>query len=706
MQKPDASYGKLRDAVRCGLMIGLAAAAIGAARADEVTQLEPIVVEEDAGRDYAVKASSGATRTDTPLMETPMAVQVVPEEVLDDQQAGNLADVVENVSGAQTQHAYGGGYENFILRGFLLSPVSYRNGIRIPISRIELANVAQVEVLKGPAAVLYGQADPGGLINVVTKSPTASPEYALEQRIGSENYYRTEASASGPVTDDGSLRYRLDLSYLNGETFREASDNERVFIAPAFSWQATPDTLVNLSLQHANDSLVYDSGTPAAGDEVADLPIERTLTQPGLVDDHVNQLIELNAAHVLDEHMKLSGGVTTFSNEKEFNEFYFFANLGPGDSVGDRYAWFGDETLTATTVWLNLANEFTTGSVRHRALLGLERFDASMESDATDQYVDTIDIYTYDPFASNVDVTPYELSAPDFISNQDNVASAVYLQDQITLGDKLHLLGGIRYDKLERDLEYAYYSPLTSTSRDDSSVSPRAGVVYQMNPELSLYGAYSESFGPSFGYEAGALFEPETAQQFEVGVKTQALDGRLNSTLALYDLTKTNIPTPDPNNPALTVAIGEANSRGLELDVQGQLTAAWSVVGNYAYTDTEIVEDGSGNVGNDLPYVPRNQGGVWLKYQLQRAELRGLSLGGGVHVSGKRYGDAANTYADDSYQRIDLYAAYRTRIGGSAVTAQLKINNVTDEEYYYLRSRWSNLPAEPRTVMASVAVQF
>jgi iron complex outermembrane receptor protein len=553
---------------------------------------------------------------------------------------------------------------------------------------------------------LYGQADPGGLINVVTKSPTSNPEYALQQGIGSYDFYRTEASASGPITPDASLRYRVDFSYLNGETFRDLSDNERIFVAPAFSWQVTPTTLVDLSYQHADDSLVYDSGTPAVGTGLADIPIERSFTQPGLVDDHQNDILEVNVTQAFSDRWKLSAGVTAFRNEKDFNEFYFFANLAPGDRLGDRYAWFGGEELTTYTAWGNLVGDFETGPIKHRLLLGLERFELSMDSEATDQYVDTIDIFAFDPAQSNVDVTPFEISGPDFIGNQDNTANAVYLQDQLTILENLHLMGGFRYDSIERELEAAYYSPLTVSSRDDSSVSPRAGIVYHPLPWLALYGSYAESFGPGFGYEASQLSDPETARQYEGGLKTELLGGRLTSTLAVYDLTKSNILTPDPNNPALSVAIGEARSRGVEIDVQASLSEGWSLVSTYAYTDTEILRDGSGNEGNVLPYAAPHQGSLWLKHDFQSNRLKGLSAGAGIYAAGKRYGDAANSYSDDAYARLDLFAAYRTKIGPSSLVAQVNINNVTDTEYYNLRARWSNLPAEPLTVLGTIRLEY
>jgi iron complex outermembrane receptor protein len=654
-----------------------------------------------------VRATSVATKTETPILQIPQSVQVIPVIVMQDQQAQGLADVVENVSGVQTWYAIGGSYDTFVIRGFLNNAANFRNGMRIPLSRFDLANVEYVEVLKGPSSVLYGSSDPGGLVNTVTKLPTTTPTYSIEQQAGSYDHFRTEASASGPINEDHTLLYRIDFAYLNSETFRDLSDNDRVFVAPAFSWDYSPSTQFNLSWDHMDDKLVYDSGVPAVGDRIADIPIERAFGTSGIQDEHKNDLIDFNFTHQVNEALELKAGVVVYDAKVEDNLFYAFAILDDGDELMDTYAGFGSEDVSTDIAWLNLIGEFQTGSIGHRVLVGLEYNQLDVHEEFTDIYVDTNNIFQPGPYNVNADYALYETAPRLYIFNQDLTTRGIYLQDEVTLKENLHLVAGLRYDELDRRLETTYYSPTFDVAvRNDDSVSPRLGLVYQPNSQLSIYGSYVESFGPSFNYDTFNDFPPETAHQFELGVKKEFFDGQVLSTIAVYDLTKENIPTPDPNDPLNILLIGEANSRGVEFDVQGRVTDALSILGSYAYTTTEISRDNSGNEGNKLPYVPEHQGSIRLKYDVQNNSLQGLSIGGGVYAATDRFGDSANSYSDGSYTRLDLFATYRVQLAKSVMTVQLNVNNVTDTEYYNLRSRWSNIPAEPIAVFGSIRLEF
>lgn len=193
------------------------------------------------------------SKTDTPIMETPASIQVIPKSALHDQQAFRLEDVIKNVSGVKAQHSFGGDFETFIVRGFKQSEANYRNGIRIPGTKLDLANVERVEVLKGTSAMLYGFGDPGGIISTVTKQPSSTPYYSIEQRFGSYDFFRTEASATGPVSKEHGLNYRMDLSYLDAGSFRQSINNDRIFFAPTLSWQATSDTKLTLSYEHFDE---------------------------------------------------------------------------------------------------------------------------------------------------------------------------------------------------------------------------------------------------------------------------------------------------------------------------------------------------------------------------------------------------------------------------------------------------------------------
>lgn len=212
----------------------------------KVTGAVELDVNDPYNQSYTVTNSSTATKTDTPIMDTPVSIQVVPRAVLKDQQAFRIQDAVKNVSGVQQRD--NDGYDNFIVRGFDLGRLTFRNGIRIPLVNLDFANIQQVEVLKGPASILFGRIEPGGMINAVTKRPQEEAYYSLEQRFGSYDFYRTEASATGALTDDKSLLYRFDLSYMDKNSYRDFVLNDRIFIAPSLTWKPSDSTEFNLSL--------------------------------------------------------------------------------------------------------------------------------------------------------------------------------------------------------------------------------------------------------------------------------------------------------------------------------------------------------------------------------------------------------------------------------------------------------------------------
>ena len=300
----------------------------------------------------------------------------------------------------------------------------------------------------------------------------------------------------------------------------------------------------------------------------------------------------------------------------------------------------------------------------------------------------------------------------------------VYFQDQITLWDKVHILGGGRHDWA------AIGNSFSETSLDSAALSydrteffsPRIGIVYQPWQWLSLYGNYVESIGSNnsgtvFG---GGSVAPQTAQQWEVGIKTEWFDGKLNSTLAFFDLTKQNVATPIPGTP-FSRTLGEANSRGVELDIAGQLTENLSIIGSYAYTVAKITKDeqltfdddgneiGSnpGDTGNLLPSVPRNSGSLWAKWEFTDELLRGLNIGTGVYVRGQREGDNANSFQLPGYARWDASIGYSFKQAGSKITTQLNVYNILDKEYYdRSNTNLTTQPGAPLTFLGSVRVEF
>jgi iron complex outermembrane receptor protein len=280
------------------------------------------------------------------------------------------------------------------------------------------------------------------------------------------------------------------------------------------------------------------------------------------------------------------------------------------------------------------------------------------------------------------------------------------------MADTFHILGGGRYDwaRTGSGLSDQSLAAAKRTWAQDTAFSPRVGVLYQPQDWISMYGSYTESFGANNGRSAtGKPFSPETATQYEIGLKANLLDERLQATLAFYTLTKHNVLTPDLSTPDPTdsIAIGAVRSRGIEYDVAGQVTQRLSLIGSYALTDTRITRDNSGNKGNRFASVPLHAGSLWAKYEVNSGYLTGLSIGGGIFLRSQRQGDNENTFQLPGYTRLDAMVAYQFFPFGSPVTVQLNLYNLTDHTYYDRSSNRLNIHAgEPLNFMGSIRWEF
>jgi iron complex outermembrane recepter protein len=693
---------------------------------------DPTNTDDPYNKSYSVSNSTTSTKTDTPIMETPASIAVIPKSVLHDQQAYRLEDALKNVSGVQSQFSFGGDIETFVMRGFLQSSANYRNGIRIPATKFDLANIERVEVLKGASAMLYGFGDPGGIVSTVTKQPSSTPYYSIEQRFGSYDFYRTEASATGPISKDHGLNYRMDLSFLNTNSFIDFFNRDRIFFAPSLSWDVTPDTKLTLSYEHFEEDNSYVSGIPAielggrgtGNAHLAPIPRSRAFATDNATTNNTNDLIDFRLDHRVNDKIKFNAGTVWSRNRKQWELVY----LGRVDDIDPRSATFGNasrnyfvgpEKLDSLTAWVNGTFDFETYGVKHKVLLGGEYYDNDFRYDvAVGELEPAANIFNYNPKPlTDADLNRYRNEAPVWSPQTETTSKAIYLQDQMTFFDKLHLVGGFRYDWVDRSQDLSTFfdsDPTTDDgidSRSDDYVSPRVALLYEATDWMSVFGSFSESFGPAFDYDNGGarLYDLFSATQFEGGVKTQFFDGKLNANLVYFDLERTQFfQDPASNRPVGASIPVKGNSNGVELDVQGQIYEGLSMIGTYAFTNTEITDDPTSpeNVGNWLPYTPRHQGSVWLKYDFNDGFLKGLSLGCGVYTAGRRFGDAENSYFDKSYARLDLMAGYKRKFNDMTLTTQVNINNVNDAEYFILRRARGNLPAEPLTVMGSLRLEY
>jgi iron complex outermembrane recepter protein len=673
----------------------------------EVTEEEAIqvVVTGEQEEGYIVDNSTTATRTDTPILEVPGSIQVVPQQVIQEQNALRLPDIFRNVSGVGEEGGFGDALDQFNIRGFTATGQVFRNGIRVPnvfAPLVETENLERVEILKGPASVLYGALEPGGIINLVTEQPLNDPRYAASLSVGSFGLLRPTFDLTGPLNEDETLLYRINAVYETGERWRDFdTDIDRFYVSPVLTWRISDRTDLTIDGEYLYDERPVDRGIPAVGDRPADIPRDRVFGDP---DDFIrteSYSLGYQLEHELSDDWRIRNAFR-YLQTNAVNLRLDPRSLDEETGILTRAFNFNDPLEESYIVQTDLVGEFATGSIEHTLLFGV---------DYTHQY-QHFETFFGDPIAPiNIfDPIDEELDRPslsDFIVPGFDIVSdsvGIFLQDQIDLTDDLILLVGGRFDFI--DQESIDIESDSTTAQYDEAFSPRVGIVYQPIEDLSLYASFSRSLTLNDSVQAdGSFLEPIRGTQYEIGVKGELLDGRLLTTLAAYNLTRTNIGVPDPENIDFFIPTGEQRSRGIELDVLGEILPGWNVIASFGYIDAEVTEDGGSELeGNRLRNVPDYTASLWTSYEIQSGNLQGLGFGAGVFYVGNRAGDAANTFELPSYWRTDA-AVYYQRDNWQLA---LNVKNLFDVEYFESVNfgRLSIEPGAPRTVVGTVSVEF
>ncbi|WP_375475219.1 TonB-dependent siderophore receptor [uncultured Nostoc sp.] len=652
--------------------------------------------EQDTG--YNASDASTATKTDTPLRDIPGSIQVIPQEVIRDQGAISVREAVRNVSGVTYASSSGNRGEGFTVRGFSAEP--FLNGFRgegFSRTQEESANIDHIEILKGPASILYGRVDPSGIINRVTKKPLFDPFYELNFTAGSYSFYRPTLDFAGPLNDEKTLAYRLNIAYEDAGSFRDRVQTERFLFAPSFTYRLSENTTLNLDVSYLRDARPIDRGLVVLSDnKVPNIPLGRDLGDPTRQEKFTQTLAALYLDHRFNPNLSLrslfrytasteSGPGATlqiFGDTEDDRTFEL------GNSIGDQYY----ETYS----WQNdLTAKVKTGSIQHTVLLGLELTRQKSFFSARDRSAGFIDVFNpnynftfgeFDPLRTGNDVTE---------------TFGIYLQDQITLLNNLKLLVGGRFDTYHFE---STTNDVANPPDNADAFTPRVGIVYQPIQEVSLYTSYSQSFTPNSGRSiSNQPFDPQKGTGYEVGVKTELLNSRLSSTLAYYNTTLKNVLIDDLDNPGYSLQVGEQRSRGIEFDIAGEILPGWKLIASYANTDAKVTEDNILQVGNRLNNVPRNSGSLWTTYTLQTGSLKGLGFGFGAFFVGERAGDLANSFVVPGYTRLDAALYYQKdnfRIG-------LNFKNLSDIRYFEgSQGRTQVIPGAPFIVQGTISYSF
>lgn len=659
---------------------------------------------------YRVPNAATGTRTDTLIRDIPQSIQVIPRQILEDQKVIRLTDAIRNVSGVVEGDTFGGTVDNFNIRGFDFTS-TFRDGFRDTGDNLrELANIEQIEVLKGPASVLYGNAEPGGIINLVTKRPLSTPYYAADFSVGSFNYYRPTIDLSGPLDPDKTLLYRLNVAYENSGSFRDFGNSERFFFGPTFELKLGENTNLLFDVSYVNDERTMDQGIVAIGRGIADVPTSRFLGEPGDIRRVEDVNVGYRLEHRFNENLTLRNAFR-YNSSDTFD--YRAQPLSVDEETGELSRNFrsNDDYAERYSLQTDLVSKFKTGSIQHTLLFGLDL--ARQNSDGTQRRLPgglTPSINIFDP-VYNVIPRPALSELTNLVRDGKSTTETVgiFLQDQIAFSDNFKLLLGGRFDIVDQDQLDRRTD--TRTLQYDEAFTPRIGIVYQPIKPISLYASYSRSFAPNFAQRVdGTFLPPERGTQYEVGIKAD-FNERLSATLAAYQITKTNIATVDINDPdGFSIPVGEQRSRGIELDITGEILPGWNIIAAYGYTDATVTQSNDFRVGSRVPKVPEHKASLWTTYEFRQGNLQGLGLGLGLFYLAERPGgdiptpDFDDSFIIPSYLRTDAAIYYKRDNWKAAINIKNLFGVRYIESFNFGRN--TIIPGAPFTIVGSISFEF
>ncbi|QYU69894.1 TonB-dependent siderophore receptor [Leptolyngbya sp. 15MV] len=694
-------------------MIFLIASSIAATQpVEDVQASAPEVAERNADivvtgtreQGYRATVAPQVNKSDTALKQTPFSVQVVTRELIEDRGVVTLGEALRYVPGLSPQVGFGAANDRFTIRGFTV-PFNYKNGFRRSgfTTNEQLANIEQIEILKGPASALYGRAESGGVVNIVTKRPLAEPMQAFGAQYGSFDALRLTADINQPLGEG--LGLRVNASYDDADSYRDFAFAREFFIAPVLAWQLGADTTLTLEGEYSTRDSFFDRGF---GNNAIFLtaPRERQFANRDARLERETGLASLFLEHRLSEALS-ARFAASFSEGTVDGLFYpygfpaVFGATGPNPQVNVRQTDSYDRQRNVT-VQGELYARFQTGALSHKALIGVERGTDDWDYFWVARPPIAIDF--------NNPVYPDPITGefvPTIDGFSDSKATAIYAQDEIALGAFRLLVGG-RYDWNETAALDRIFGPDPALVRSEGAFSPRVGLTFTPSPAVSLYASWSRSFLPqTFGLlRGGGLPTALRGESWEAGAKFSLLSGRLTPTVALFDIERTGAAVSDPDDFTFVVQLGRSRTRGIEIDVPAAITPRWRVIASYTHLDAKITADTSIPVGTQLINAPDHSASLWTTWDVPGA-LDGLSIGGGVLYIGDRAGNSFGSIVIPGYTRYDANLTYEFEVAGRSLRAQVNALNLTDKFFYDSGGGFLPVyPAAPRTVTASLTVRF
>ncbi|EJG03307.1 TonB-dependent siderophore receptor [Flavobacterium sp. F52] len=685
-----------------------------------------------------------AVRSGLKPMDNPQSIQVIGSEIIEQQQAIRLSEVLKNANGVYVSSARGGATESFFSRGYDMSANNmFKNGFRYNSGSIpDVSGLDKVEFLKGGSALLFGNVAPGGILNLVTKTPQFKSGGEISMQMGSYAYYKPAFDFYGGLNK--SIAFRINGSYENSESFRDVVKNERLYINPSLLFVISPKTQITVQGDYLSADWTPDFGTGIIGTQILDLPrnafygslwsngTTKSSSASVLLNHDFNKNWKLNFNSSLQNYNRASKSTAQLSSVKENGDWTrpLVQNKNLEQILGDQ---------------LSLQGNFNTGSVKHQIFTGAdwENSFATAYTFAFDPAnYDTINLFNFDPTTQRNDIPNARTTQ---IAKTETNRFGVYFQDLVTITEKFKVLAGIRWSWQEAEVttyKETYANkiqtvkpenavPTVGAKKLDNAFSPKFGLIYQPRKDVSIFGSYSTSFTPNTGTTADLKpIEPSIIDQYEAGIKTDFLQGLLSTNVTVYQIVNSNLAqtaefkadgslNSDTN---IKVLSGETKSKGVEIDVTARPIDGLSIIAGYSYNDMRYTKtsglNGSFIEGDRLVRTPANTANLSFFYTVQDGFFKGVSLGAIGNYIGDRLGgwnDQHSTdlvkYPDGIYHReipIEGYVTIDASVGYTwrKFSILCKLSNITNELNYTVHENYSVNPISPRQVMTSLRYKF
>lgn len=680
-------------------------------------------------------------KSSIPVMDLPQAVTLIGQTTIENQQAQRLSDVIKNVNGVYLGGARASTQETFYGRGYNLGNTNtFKNGFRVNSGTMpEMSAIETVEVLKGSAALLYGNVAPGGIINMVTKKPKFVFGGAVSMRIGSFDLYKPTADIYGPISK--TIAYRVNGTYEKANSYRDVVNSERVYVNPSLLFKLGEKTKLVVQGDYLKHDFTPDFGigtlssnsdTRVIGGKIV-TPVSRN-TFFGAPWQYA-KTEQLTASFELTHQLNQNWEINALGGYQNYERDYFSLERVQAN-VNGRFARPLGKTNNKQDYYTGqvfLNGNFKTGSIAHKLLFG-----ADVESDKTTNLTasftpnstyDTINLINPNAYVARTDMpTNWSWNTS---SESPVTRFGAYVQDLINLSPKLKVLAGIRWSFQQADAVTTTYKLRNDSIgfgaiKIDKAFSPRVGLVYQPTNRTSVFASYSNSFSPNTGrdiYE-NAL-KPSIIDQFELGIKNDLFNGMLSANLTLYRIINNNLSQMalvdrngnENTNTNLRELTGQTTSDGIEVDLKSQPIKGWDIIGGYSYNYMRYTKttgkNGSFVEGERLVNNPAHTANATTFYTIQDGAVKGLKLGAGIYYVGKRNAGWNTTYLANGslndrlfqvkgFTTVDVSAGYTYK----KLSLMAKLANITDTFNYYVHENYSINPIPPRNFVVTAAFKF